>query len=120
MTTMKNTVGMYCYFLCMFLILKCNADPNLPMNTIQIPSNRMTNNFVRSERYYIKQQLPISFTSQGPSEIFVKLPGLTMPFHHTEPLLYKIKFEGRCYSPHSSLIWLYLRLMINDNLLYIG
>ncbi|CAF0864366.1 unnamed protein product [Adineta steineri] len=116
---MKNTVRMYCYFLCMFLILKCNGNPNLPMNTIQIPSNRMNNNFIRSERYHVKQQLPNSFAIQGPSETYVKVPGLTIPFHHTEPLLYKIKFEGKCYSPQFSSIWLYLRFMINDNLLYV-
>ncbi|CAF0908815.1 unnamed protein product [Adineta steineri] len=119
MTTMKNTVRMYCYFLFMFLILKCNGNPILPVNTIQIPSNRMYNNFIRSERYYVKQQLPHIFMIQGPSETYVKVPGLSMPFHHTEPLLYKIKFEGRCYSPHSKGIWSYLRFMINDNLLYV-
>ncbi|CAF0838646.1 unnamed protein product [Adineta steineri] len=117
---MKNTIRMYCYFLFMFLISKCNGNPVLPMNTIQIPSNRMYNNFIRSEKYYIKQQLPESFAIQGSSETFVKVPGLTMPFYHTEPLLYKIKFEGNCYSPHPKQIWLYLRLMINDNLLYVN
>ncbi|CAF3795439.1 unnamed protein product [Adineta steineri] len=116
---MKNTVGMYCYFLFMFLIPKCNGNPNLPMNTIQIPSHRMNSNFIRSEKYYIKQQLPHVFLIQGPSETFVKVPGLTMRFYHTEPLLYKIKFEGKCYSPHSKAIFLLLRFMINDNLLYV-
>ncbi|CAF3626521.1 unnamed protein product, partial [Adineta steineri] len=82
---MKNTVGMYCYFLFMFLIPKCNGNPNLPMNTIQIPSHRMNSNFIRSEKYYIKQQLPHVFLIQGPSETFVKVPGLTMRFYHTEP-----------------------------------
>ncbi|CAF1549078.1 unnamed protein product [Adineta ricciae] len=80
----------------------------------------MYNNFIRSEKYYVKQQLPRSFELQGPSETFVKLPGLTLPFYHTQPLLYKIKFEGKCYSPHSKGIWLYLRLMIDDYLLYIN
>ncbi|CAF1003140.1 unnamed protein product [Adineta steineri] len=117
---MKNTVEMYCYFLFMFLISKCNGNPILPMNTIQIPSNRVYNNFIRSEKYYIKQQLPEIFTIQGPSETFVKVPGLTMPFYHTEPLLYKIKFEGRCHSPHSKATWLHLRFMINENLLYVN
>ncbi|CAF0875828.1 unnamed protein product [Adineta steineri] len=92
---MKNTVRMYCYFLFMFLISKCNGNLNLPTNTIQIPSNRIYNNFIRSEKYYIKQQLPHVFLIQGPSETFVKVPGLTMRFYHTEPLLYKIKFEGK-------------------------
>ncbi|CAF0909090.1 unnamed protein product [Adineta steineri] len=102
----------------MFLILKCNGNPTLPMNTIQIPSNRMYNNFIRSERYHVKRQLPEQFIIQGPSQTFVKVPGLTMPFQHTESLLYKIKFEGKCLSPHSAPTWLHLRFMINDNLLY--
>ncbi|CAF0862638.1 unnamed protein product [Adineta steineri] len=116
---MKNTVRMYCYFLFMFLISKCNGNPVLPMNTIQIPSTRMYNNFIRSERYYVKQQLPNTFAIQGPSETFVKVPGLTLPFNHVEPLLYKIKFEGRCVLPYSKVTWFHLRFMINDNLLYI-
>ncbi|CAF0838722.1 unnamed protein product [Adineta steineri] len=116
---MKNTVRMYCYFLFMFLISKCNGNPVLPMNTIQIPSNRMNNNFIRSERYYIKQQVPRVFPIQGPSQTFVKVSGLTMPFHHTEPLLYKIKYEGRCLSSYFNSTWLHLRFMIDDNLLYL-
>ncbi|UJR06616.1 hypothetical protein I4U23_010900 [Adineta vaga] len=111
---------MYFYFLFLFLVLQCNGNLNLPTNTIQIPSNRMYNNFIRSEKYYVKQQLPRVFTLHGPSETFVKLPGLTIPFYHTQPLLYKIKFEGKCFSPHSKAIWLYLRLMIDDYLLYIN
>ncbi|CAF1467348.1 unnamed protein product [Adineta steineri] len=89
------------------------------MNAIQIPSTRMYNNFIRSERYYVKQQLPNTFAIQGPSETFVKVPGLTLPFNHIEPLVYKIKFEGRCVSHHFNETWFHLRFMINDNLLYI-
>ena len=111
---------MYCFIILTFILLKCNGDPILPQNTIQIPSNRVYNNFIRSQSYYVKQQQPRVYDLHGPSETFVKLPGLTMPFYHTEPLLYKIKFEGKCYSPHAKAIWLYLRLMIDDHLLYVN
>jgi hypothetical protein len=103
----------------MLLILACNGNPILPKNTIKISSNRMHNNLILSERHYVKQQQPNSYTLHGYSETFVKLPGLTMPFYHTQPLLYKIRFEGKCYSQHSIGIWLYLHLMIDDYLLYV-
>jgi hypothetical protein len=98
----------------MLLILACNGNPILPKNTIKISSNRMHN-----ERYYVKQQEPSQYDLLGRSETFVKLPGLTMPFYHTEALLYKIRFEGKCSSPHSTATWLNLHLMIDDYLLYV-
>jgi hypothetical protein len=117
---MKNKVSMFYYLIFILLSLKCNGNRILPQDTIQIPSNRMFNNLIRSARYYIKQQSPIVYTVQGHSQTFVKIPGLTMPFYHTQPLLYKIRYEGKCYSPHSRAIWLYLRLMIDDYLLYVN
>jgi hypothetical protein len=42
-----------------------------------------------------------------------------MAFQHTQALLYKIRFEGKCYSSHSKAIWLFLHLMIDDYLLYV-
>jgi hypothetical protein len=103
----------------MLLILACNGNPILPKNTIKISSNRMHNNLILSERHYVKQQQPREYILHGHSETFVKLPSLTMPFYHTQPLLYKIRFEGKCYSPHSKSIWLYLHLMIDDYILYV-
>jgi hypothetical protein len=103
----------------MLLILACNGNLTLPKNTIKISSNRMHNNLILSERHYVKQQQPSGYTLLGYSETFVKLPGLTMPFYHTQPLLYKIRFEGKCLSSHSASIWLYLHLMIDDYILYV-
>ncbi len=112
---------MYYYFMFVLFILKCYGNAILPPDTIQIPSNRLPSNFIHSQRYYVKQQQPAVYTIHGHSETFVKLPGLTMPFYHTEPLLYKIRFEGKCYSPHySEGVWLYLHLMIDDYLLYVN
>jgi hypothetical protein len=104
----------------MLLIFACNGNPILPKNTINISSNQMHNNLIHSERHYTKEQQPSWYTLLGYSETFVKLPGLTMPFYHTQPLLYKIRFEGKCYSPHSTQAWLYLHLMIDDYLLYVN
>ena len=68
----------------------------------------------------MKQQQPELYTLHGTSETFIKLPGLTMPFYHTEPLLYKIRLEGKCHLNFPSPKWLYLHLMIDDYLLYVN
>ena len=40
-----------------------------------------------------------------------------MAFHHTVPLLYKIKFDAICHNPNGGT-WIFPRIMVNDNLIY--
>ena len=91
----------------------------LPRGTIQIQSKSSQANVRRLESYHSKQQQPRSYALQGFSETFVKLPGTTLTFHHKEPMLYKVRFEGKCYTAHGGPIWLYLHLMVDDYLLYV-
>ncbi|CAF2374327.1 unnamed protein product [Rotaria sp. Silwood2] len=83
----------------------------------EIANNENDKDSLHSYSYHVTQQRPRIYEIQGHTEAFVKVPGLTIPFHHTVPLLYKIQFEGSCYSGQSA--WLYLRFMIDDYLLYV-
>lgn len=96
------------------IIISC-ADGD----TIRILSDRNLNSdrFIRSERFYRKFQEPSSFTISGASDLYAKITGFTLAFHHTVPLLYKIKFDAICYTPRSAT-WIFPRIMVNDNLIY--
>ena len=112
-------LSVYCFSTIAILVVQGDGSPVLPPGTIQIQSKSSQANVRRSESYHSKQQQPRVYTLQGSSETFVKLPGTTLAFHHTEPLLYKVRFEGKCYSQHAQNIWLYLHLMVDDYLLYV-
>ncbi|CAF3331595.1 unnamed protein product [Rotaria sp. Silwood2] len=119
---MQHTAHVCYFMISMLLTFKfhdTDASSISASGIIQIPSDKLNMNVRHAESYYVKKQNPILFLINGPSEIFVKLPGLTMAFYHTEPLLYKIRFEGKCYSKHAKSVWLYLHLMINDYVLYV-
>jgi hypothetical protein len=75
------------------------------------------NGFILSQQFYRKFQEPTSFTITGESDTYTKVTGLTATFSHTEPLLYKIKFDAICYNP-SGKIWVFPRIMVNDYLIY--
>jgi hypothetical protein len=51
---MKNAGRMYYYLMFLLLILACNGNLTLPMDTIKISSNQMHNNLIYSERYHLK------------------------------------------------------------------
>ena len=101
------------------MTVSCDGSSALPRGTIQIQSKSSQANVRQSESYHSKQQQPRSYALQGFSETFVKLPGTTLAFHHSEPLLYKVRFEGKCYTPHAASTFLYLHLMVDDYLLYV-
>ena len=109
----------YCLFTFAIIAVESNGSPGPPPGTIQIPATRGPINTRQSESYHRKQQQPRSYTLNGFSETFVKLPGTTLEFIHTEPLLYKVRFEGKCYTPDARGIWLYLHLMVDDSVLYV-
>ena len=108
----------YCFSTIAILVVQGDGSPVLPPGTIQIQSKTLQANVRRSETYHSKQQQPRVYTLHGGSETFFKLPGTTLALHHTEPLLYKVRFEGKCYSPHAHLIWLYLHLMVDDHVFF--
>ena len=66
----------------------------------------------------MKLQSNAGYAINQASDTFDKVPGLTMSFYHAEPLLFKVQFEGKCYSPMTQ-ITLFLRLMINDYVLHL-
>ncbi|CAF4966915.1 unnamed protein product [Rotaria sp. Silwood1] len=117
---MLHPMQLYCCLIVGVLIIKSDNTPTLPPNTIQIPLKSTDSGLVQSQNYYTKMQQPRSYTIHGASSTFVKVPGLTIPFYHTEPLLYKIRLEGKAYSPHSRGVWMFARLMIDDYLLYVN
>jgi hypothetical protein len=106
------------FFTLIALAVQDDAWPSLPLDTIRMPESRAQVNIRASESYHSKQQQPRAYTIHSQSETFAKLPGTAMTFYHTEPMLYKIRFEGKCHSPHATSTWLYLRLMVDNYLLY--
>ena len=107
------------FFTLIALAVQDDASPSLPPDTIRMPESRAQVNIRASESYHSKQQQPRAYTLHSYSETFAKLPGTTMTFYHTEPMLYKIRFEGKCHSPHATSIWFYVRLMVDDYILYV-
>ncbi|CAF0956374.1 unnamed protein product [Didymodactylos carnosus] len=110
-----TNIGALCFIL---LVIQCNGQQQMPSNTIQISSKQTYTGLIQSEVYYIKYQKPMTFIVSGESDTFSKVTGLTVPFYHKQPLLYEIKFVGTCHVPHSSGVLLFVRLMIDDYLLY--
>jgi hypothetical protein len=86
---------------------------------VQFLSNEQIddNGFILSEKFYRKFQEPTIFTITNESDIYTKVTGFTAAFSHTEPLLYKIKFDAICHSPNDG-IWVFPRIMVNDYLIY--
>ncbi|CAF1967222.1 unnamed protein product [Rotaria magnacalcarata] len=117
--SMQPTVQICSLAILFAFIFQVNGNSTILLKPIQITERRNYKNSINFQSYHIKQQQPRGYMIHGHSEEFVKLPGLTMTFQHTMPVLYKIRFEGTCFSTHSSQIWLYLRLMINDYLFYV-
>ena len=114
---MQFTIKVFCFIFFTFLIITTHVSAIPSSDVIRLSSNEPCYSVRCSESYHYKQRG--YYTNQGPSETFLKMVGLTMAFSHTKPVLYKIRFQGQCYTPHSKLAFLYLRLMIDDHLLYV-
>jgi hypothetical protein len=71
-------------------------------------SNEQTNDnsFILSQQFYRKFQEPTLFSINGESDTYTKITGLTTVFSHTEPLLFKIKFDAICYNPNGAM-WVF-------------
>ncbi|CAF1057700.1 unnamed protein product [Didymodactylos carnosus] len=92
----------------LLLIRSSHSLPSLPSNAIKIQSHII----------HVKQQQPLTFIIENSSEIFEKVPGLTTQFYHTQPLLYKIRFDGVCTTYSGVWTRAFVRLMVDDSLLY--
>ncbi|CAF3831844.1 unnamed protein product, partial [Rotaria sp. Silwood1] len=53
----------------------------------------------------------------GESNVYAKVTGFTATFYHTEPLLFKIRFDAICHISNPSA-WVFPRIMVNDLLIY--
>lgn len=98
---MMRFVSILLFFLCVSTTASSNSTYN-GLEIIRIPSNqkRSSNgqcNCLPSRFLYRRYQDPIKFEVTQVIDSFIKIPGLMMAVHHSDPMIFQIRYQGASY-----------------------
>lgn len=115
----------FALFLCGIDTFIVGSQPS--SNTTQFHSTNIINldslkgrseRFNEAPQFFFAYQTSQWFRLSSVLPDFIKIPGLSLVFHHSRPRLYKIRFQGHVHTPAAASFNL-VRVMV-DNYLLIG